>query len=24
MIDDHSVKECLLASSTPYDLFDPF
>jgi len=24
IIDDHSVKECFLASSTQYDLFDPF
>jgi len=24
MIDDHSVKECFLASSTQHDLFDSF
>jgi len=24
MIDDHSMKECFLTSSTQYDLFDPF
>jgi len=24
MIDDRSVKECFLASSTQHDLFDPF
>jgi len=24
MVKDHDVKECFLASSTRYDLFDPF